>query len=109
MPTVSKTKQKSEANAGLNTVRARFNSHQQNVGRPEIHSFYGALAGKHARKEIFITTSGYTNDAHTYARTVEGIVLIDGHRLAELMIDHEIGISRKAVYVPKLDSDYFGE
>lgn len=67
------------------------------------------MAGKHARKGIFITTSGYTSDARDYARTVEGIVLIDGVRLAELMIDHEIGISRKAVYVPKVDSDYFGE
>lgn len=94
---------------GLEKVYVQAKRWQQNVGRPEIQAFYGALAGKHARKGIFITTSGYTNDAHNYARTVEGIVLIDGHRLAELMIDHEIGISRKAVYVPKLDSDYFGE
>ncbi|MBK8148504.1 MAG: restriction endonuclease [Acidobacteria bacterium] len=94
---------------GLEKVYVQAKRWQQNVGRPEIQAFYGALAGKHARKGIFITTSGYTTDARTYANTVEGIVLIDGDRLAELMIDHEIGISRKAVYVPKVDSDYFGE
>jgi restriction system protein len=36
-------------------------------------------------------------------------VLVDGQRLAELMIDHAVGVSHRAVRVPKLDSDYFDE
>jgi restriction system protein len=41
-------------------------------------------------------------------RTVEGIVLIDGKRLADLMIDHEIGVSMtRTSRIPKIDSDYF--
>jgi len=36
-------------------------------------------------------------------------VLIDGSRLAELMIDHEVGISARAVKIPKVDADYFDE
>jgi restriction system protein len=36
-------------------------------------------------------------------------VLVDGERLADLMIDFEVGTSNRTVKVPKLDSDYFDE
>lgn len=42
-----------------------------------------------------------------FARSVERIVLIDGAKLAELMIEHEVGVTLRPVKVPKLDSDYF--
>lgn len=45
--------------------------------------------------------------ATDFARSVEGIVLVDGVRLADLMIDHEVGISSRTVKIPRLDSDYF--
>jgi len=34
---------------------------------------------------------------------------VDGLKLAELMIDHEAGVSARVIRVPKLDSDYFDE
>ncbi|MFP5465379.1 MAG: restriction endonuclease, partial [Gammaproteobacteria bacterium] len=37
----------------------------------------------------------------------EGIVLVDGARLAGLLIDHEVGITSRTVRIPKIDSDYF--
>ncbi len=38
------------------------------------------------------------------------VVLIDGNRLAELMIDHGVGVSVVANYdLKKLDTDYFYE
>jgi len=40
---------------------------------------------------------------------VEGIVPVDGVRLAGLMIDHEVGIASRTVRIPKIDSDYFDE
>jgi len=40
---------------------------------------------------------------------VEGVVLIDGARLASLMIEHGVGVSHKVVKVPKIDCDYFEE
>jgi restriction system protein len=40
---------------------------------------------------------------------VEGVVLVDGARLAELMIDHEVGVTARPIKVPKIDSDYFDE
>lgn len=79
------------------------------VGRPDIQGFYGALAGQRARKGVFITTSSYSAQALEFARSVEGVVLIDGKRLAELMIDHEVGVSSRTIRVPRLDSDYFDE
>ena len=38
------------------------------------------------------------------------VVLIDGRRLAELMIDFEVGVSTARTYqVKRIDSDYFEE
>jgi restriction endonuclease Mrr len=67
---------------------------QDVVGRPEIQGFYGALAGQRASKGVFITTSRYTEQAMAFARSVEGIVLVDGTRLAELVIDHDVACRR---------------
>lgn len=79
------------------------------VGRPDIQNFVGALAGKKANKGIFITTSDFLENARDYAADVQHkIILIDGRRLAELMIDHNIGVSEEQVYrLKRIDSDYF--
>jgi restriction system protein len=74
-----------------------------------VQAFYGALAGQRANKGVFITTSAFTAQATEFARSVERVVLVDGTRLAELMIDHEVGVSLRPLSVPKLDSDYFEE
>jgi restriction system protein len=94
---------------GLEKVYVQAKRWQGAVGRPEIQAFYGALAGQHARKGVFITTSTYTTQATEFARSVDGIVLVDGGRLANLMIDCEVGVTLRRVYVPRLDSDYFDE
>lgn len=73
----------------------------------DLQAFYGALAGQKAKKGVFITTSTYSSQAVDFARSVEGIVLIDGARLAGLLIDHEVGITSRTVRIPKIDSDYF--
>jgi restriction system protein len=81
------------------------------VGRPELQKFVGALAGQGAKKGIFITTSNFTKEALEYTpRNETKIVLIDGHHLAQLMIDYNLGCTPQQTYeVKKLDSDYFGE
>jgi restriction system protein len=94
---------------GLDKVYVQAKRWQENVGRPSLQAFYGALAGQKAKKGVFITTSGYTQQALDFARSVEGIVLIDGHRLASLMIDCELGVSARSVKIPKIDGDYFDE
>lgn len=94
---------------GLEKVYVQAKRWQSVVGRPEIQAFYGALAGQRAKKGVFITTSAYTAQAIDFVRSVEGIVLIDGIRLANLMIEYEVGVSIRTIKVPKLDSDYFDE
>jgi restriction system protein len=94
---------------GLEKVYVQAKRWQNSVGRPELQAFYGALAGQKAKKGVFIATSAFTAQALDFAKSVEGIVLVDGARLAGLMIDHEIGISSRTVRIPKIDSDYFDE
>lgn len=94
---------------GLEKVYVQAKRWQQDIGAPQLQAFYGALAGQKARKGIFLTTSAYTPQAKKFSDSVDGIVLIDGQRLAELMIEYEVGVSNRAVRIPKIDSDYFDE
>jgi restriction system protein len=83
---------------------------QNSVGRPEIQSFFGALAGHRASKGVFITASTFTKEARGYAAQVsDSLVLVDGKRLAELMIERGVGVSHRTIRVAQVDSDYFEE
>ncbi|WP_286337055.1 restriction endonuclease [Hydrogenimonas cancrithermarum] len=79
------------------------------VGRPEIQKFAGALQGQRAKKGVFITTSSFTKEAIKYVSRIESkIILIDGERLAKLMVEHNVGVTTVGIYeIKKLDSDYF--
>lgn len=94
---------------GLEKVYVQAKRWQATVGRPDIQGFYGALAGQRANKGVFITTSAFTSQALEFARSIEGIVLVDGEMLAGLMMDYEVGVSAQRISVPAVDSDYFGE
>jgi restriction system protein len=100
-----------EDRLGLDVIYVQAKRWKASVGRPEIQSFVGALAGKKAAKGIFITTSAFHDNARAYAGGLhQKIILIDGRRLAELMIEHGIGVSEEHGYsVKKIDSDYFDE
>ncbi|MFC1879378.1 restriction endonuclease [Chloroflexota bacterium] len=92
-------------------IQAKKWDPENSVGRPEIQKFVGALLGKRARKGVFITTSRFTSGAREYAGNIDSkVVLIDGQRLAELMIDYNIGVAPITSYdVKSIDSDYFGD
>lgn len=94
---------------GLEKVYVQAKRWQNQVGRPEIQAFYGALAGQRARKGVFLTTSTFSQPAIDFAKSVEGIVLVDGSRLAELMMEHGVGVTHRLIKLPKVDSDYFEE
>lgn len=98
-----------EDRLGLDSIYIQAKRWQDSVGRPEIQKFVGALMGKKARKGIFITTSAFSNEAQAFARGIEyRIVLMDGKRLANLMIDYGIGVSDVSTYhIRRVDSDYF--
>jgi restriction system protein len=100
-----------EDRLGLDVIYIQAKRWKANVGRPEIQNFVGALAGKKALKGVFITTSAFHDNARDYATGLhQKVILIDGQRLAELMIEHEIGVAEEHAYsVKKIDSDYFDE
>ena len=83
---------------------------QTNVGVSVVASFAGAIADKGARKGIMITTSEFTNDAKKFDAQNIDIILIDGEKLVQLMIQHNVGVSLERNYEIKLiDDEYFGE
>jgi restriction system protein len=94
---------------GLEKVYIQAKRWQNQVGRPDVQAFYGALAGQRANKGVFLTTSTFSAQAHDFARSVERVVLVDGARLTELMMEHAVGVSHRELKVPKLDGDYFEE
>jgi len=100
-----------EDKLGLDVIYIQAKRWEGSVGRPELHKFVGALAGQGAKKGIFITTSYFTKDALEYIPKNETkIVLIDGEKLASLMIDYSLGVSVQNIYeIKKIDSDYFEE
>jgi restriction system protein len=100
-----------EDRLGLDVIYIQAKRWKANVGRPEIQSFVGALAGKKANKGVFLTTSSFHDNATDYAAGLhQKVILIDGRRLAELMIEHNIGVAEEHAYrIKKIDSDYFDE
>jgi len=102
-----------EDRLGLDAIylQAKKWAGDRRVGRPDIQQFVGALQGKRARKGVFITTASFTADAREYAARMEPtVILVDGAMLAELMIEHEVGVTTEAVYaVKRVDSDFFEE
>ena len=96
---------------GLDVIYIQAKKWDTTVGRPEVQKFAGALQGRRARKGIFITTGSFSKDAIDFSPKIDSrIVLIDGKKLVDLMIDHNIGVSTVKTYErKKLDLDYFEE
>ena len=101
----------SEDRLGLDVIYLQAKRWTHTVGRPEIQRFAGALHGQRARKGVFITTSDFTREARDYAASIDiRIILIDGDRLTELMIDHGVGVSTvQTLELKRIDRDYFSE
>jgi len=98
-----------EDKLGLDRVYVQAKRWSGSVGRPVVQAFVGALQGQKARKGVLITTSRFTPDAVEYAKGLETrVALIDGETLAQLMIDHDLGVTPRNTYtVKEADRDYF--
>jgi len=79
------------------------------VQRPAIQGFVGALLGAQGDRGVFITTSSFSAGARQEAERVNArIVLIDGDRLAELMVRHGVGVQAESTAVlHRVDEDFF--
>ena len=100
-----------EDKLGLDAIYIQAKRWENTVGRPDIQKFVGALTGQRAKKGLFITTATFSADAEDYVSRIDAkVVLIDGATLAQLMIDHNVGVSTVGAYeIKKIDSDYFAE
>lgn len=100
-----------EDRLGLDIIYIQAKRWENTVSRPEVQKFAGALLGKQAKKGIFITTSNFSQKAIEYTTMIDSkIILIDGERLAELLIDYGVGVSMVESYaIKKIDHDYFTE
>ncbi len=92
-------------------VQAKRYAPDSNVGRPALQAFVGSLTGEGANKGVFVTTSDFSREARDYLNKVQHrIVLINGERLARLMIQHEVGVrARRSFVIRSVDEDYFAD
>lgn len=100
-----------EDKLGLDTIYLQAKKWENTLQRPEIDKFIGSLTRQGANKGVFITTSDFSSGAREAAKGLSmSIVLIDGIQLADLMLQHDLGVITKEVFAVKdVDSDYFSE
>ena len=99
---------------GLDQIYVQAKRYQEgnSIGRPDIQAFVGAISGKSASRGVFITTSRFTKEARDFADRLPQprIILVDGNQLAELLIEHEIGVTVDKLFkVYKIDENFFEE
>ncbi len=92
-------------------IQAKKYAEGNAVGRPAVQQFAGSLAGAHASKGILITTSTFSSEAREFVKNIQvRITLIDGQRLARLMIEKDVGVSTLKTYsIKQIDENYFTE
>ena len=98
-----------EDRLGLDVIYIQAKRWENTVGRPEIQRFAGALQGKRARKGVFMTTSSFSREAIDYASSIDTkVILINGPQLAELMIEHNVGVVTEHTYrLKRIEDGYF--
>lgn len=92
-------------------IQAKRYAPHVGVGRPDVQGFVGSLVGFGATKGVFVTTSSFSAPAIDFVRHLpQRVVLIDGTRLAELMIEHGVGVRvSRTIAVKRLDEDFFAD
>lgn len=89
-------------------IQAKKWDPESTVGRPDVQSFVGAISGK-GGNGLFVTTSKFSKQATEYAKT-QHVILIDGQKLAKLMMEHNFGVSTKKVFeIKAIDTDLFND
>lgn len=91
-------------------IQAKRYAPDNKISRPDIQRFVGSLNGEGATKGVFVTTSDFSREARDYiSRVPQRIVLINGARFADLMIEHGVGVRVRRTYaIQSVDEDYFG-
>lgn len=92
-------------------VQAKRYAPGNGVGRPDVQGFVGSLVGFGATKGVFVTTAAFSTQARDFVRHLtQRVILIDGQQLADLMIEHNVGVRlTRAVEFKRLDEDFFAD
>lgn len=94
-------------------VQAKKYKQENKITPHQVRDFIGSLMSENCGKGVFITTSSFTQDSINHLKTSKAacnVVPIDGIKLAQLMIEHNVGVSKVTSYeLKKIDSDYFVE
>ena len=93
-------------------VQAKRYKPENIIDRKTIQAFIGSLAGQGVSKGIFITTSSYSETAQEFVQRGANtkIVLIDGKRLIDLMMQHRVGVRvERSFELLDIDQNYFDE
>ena len=89
-------------------IHARKSSPDKTIGRADMQDFIDALSDK-GGKGIFATTANFSEQAEILAND-ERIMLIDGLKLAGLMIAHNFCVKVERVYeVKEFDTESFSD
>ncbi len=95
---------------GVVRVKAAFQVKRwrQNVPRPEIDRFRGAIAGSFDQG-IFITTSDFSDEAKQVSSRpgTVAIVLINGNRIVDILLEKALGVRREPLSITRIDEDFF--
>ena len=102
----------SEDELGLSKIYIQAKRWKDNVSRPEIQKFVGAISDKPTQKAVFITTSDFSKEAINYAKNIQNlvIILINGDQLCNLMVKHKVGVYvKQTIELCEIDRDFFEE
>lgn len=83
--------------------------HRNNVQRPDIDKFVGALSGRFSQG-LFLTTADYAPAAlQKAAASIPRVLTLNGDQIVSIMVEHQLGVKSSSFHVRKLDvdSDYF--
>jgi restriction system protein len=94
---------------GLNKIYIQAKRYAENkVREKDIRNFIGAMSGD-TTNGVFVTTSTFDSAAVVKAKEAHHkIILIDGHRLTELMYEFGVGVQTVNTYqLKEVDEDFF--
>jgi len=83
--------------------------HRNNVQRPDIDKFIGALSG-HFSEGMFMTTANYAPGAlQKAAASIPRVLTLNGDQIVSIMVEHSLGLKSSSLNTQKLDidPDYF--
>ncbi len=83
--------------------------YRNNVQRPDIERFIGALTGKFSQG-IFLTTADFARTAQERASSaIPGVLTLNGNQIVSVMSRHGLGLKPSQRGVLSLDEEYFND